>query len=407
MVVSRYMVSLVASANFWKKVRDLVRIGTGGGLVFCAIGLNQNDPVLHKYITIPIMHRLDPETSHRLSIWALKHKLIAKPTRTVDPILHNTVMGLPLCSPIGLAAGYDKDGEAVPGLYRLGFGAVEVGSVTPLPQPGNDKPRVFRLEEDGAVINRYGFNSVGHAAVAANLAPLPPPGQRAAPLGINLGKNKTSPDAQLDYRAGVRSLGPLADYLVINVSSPNTPGLRGLQDGGVLGDLVEGVQEEMRALAPHTPPLLVKIAPDLSEEEIREICLVLKEKKVSGVIVSNTTVSRPPSLRSAHAGEGGGLSGRPLEELSTWAVRVAKQAVGDSMVVIGSGGVSSAAGAYAKLRAGASVVQLYTALVYEGPGLPRAMEGELAQLIRDDGFNNISEVIGADLKQDSQSLPLR
>ncbi|XP_047738193.1 dihydroorotate dehydrogenase (quinone), mitochondrial isoform X2 [Hyalella azteca] len=310
-------------------------------------------------------------------------------------------------SPIGLAAGYDKDGEAVEGLFRLGFGFVEIGSVTPKPQPGNPGPRVFRLSEDEAVINRYGFNSRGHAEVYENLSSLPPPGQRNAPVGINLGKNKYSTDHVADYKEGVRLLAPLADYLVINVSSPNTPGLRGLQAGGALAELLDGVQLELaehvkRHPQQRRPPLLVKIAPDLSENELRNICSVLINKKVDGIIVGNTTVTRPSTLRSSHKHEVGGLSGKPLEERATNVIRTVATITKGELPIIGCGGICDGAGVYAKLRSGASAVQLYTALVYGGPTLVAEIEDQLLHLMTRDGFSSVSDVIGADLKEKEQ-----
>ncbi|KAF2365919.1 Dihydroorotate dehydrogenase class 2 [Trinorchestia longiramus] len=381
-------------------MKDLIYIGSGGAMCFTGILYYTNDPKLHRNITVPLLHALDPEQSHRLSIWAMKHKLLPRRRDTPDPSLRTSILGLQCCSPIGLAAGYDKDGEAVEGLFRLGFGFVEVGSVTPKPQEGNPKPRVFRLSEDEAVINRYGFNSAGHAQVYDNLSRLPPPGKREAPVGINLGKNKTTQDHVADYKEGVRLLAPLADYLVINVSSPNTPGLRGLQAGGALSELLEGVQAQLQQQQQlgHRPPLLVKIAPDLSETELSVICKVLLEKKVDGIIVGNTTVSRPPGLRSSHAQEVGGLSGKPLEDKATSTVRTVASITKGRLPIIGCGGISDGEGAYAKLRAGASAVQLYTALVFGGPTLVGDIEKQLLQLMKRDGFSCVSEVVGSDLR---------
>ena len=286
------------------------------------------------------------------------------------------VFGLDFPNPVGLAAGFDKDAEAVRAAFGLGFGFVEVGSIVPRPQPGNPRPRVFRLPEDGAVINRYGFNSKGLDYAERRLALLrrrPLPG----PLGVNLGANKASADPAADYVIGARRLAPYADYLVVNVSSPNTPGLRALQDAAALTAILEPV----RAAMPVARPLLLKVAPDLEPADIDDIAdvagiagsaRIAGPPLLDGLIVSNTTVARPASLRSALAGEAGGLSGRPLMEPSTALLRAFRQRVGPDLPIVGVGGIATGADAAAKRAAGATLIQLYTGLIYEGPALIRA-----------------------------------
>uniref|UniRef100_A0A8C3LZ35 Dihydroorotate dehydrogenase (quinone), mitochondrial n=1 Tax=Chrysolophus pictus TaxID=9089 RepID=A0A8C3LZ35_CHRPC len=295
----------------------------------------------------------------------------------------------------------DKHGEAVDGLYRMGFGFVEVGTVTPEPQEGNPKPRVFRLVEDEAVINRYGFNSHGHAAVERRLRARQEAQLKLTavgmPLGVNLGKNKSSTDAAADYVAGVQTLGPLADYLVVNVSSPNTPGLRDLQGKAELRDLLTKVLAERDMLScERKPAVLVKIAPDLTEQDKQDIAGVVCEVGVDGLIVSNTTISRPSGLQSTQRLESGGLSGKPLRELSTQTVREMYALTQGRVPIIGVGGVSSGRDALEKIRAGASLVQMYTALVYYGPPVVGAVKRELEELLREQGFKSVMEAVGAD-----------
>jgi dihydroorotate dehydrogenase len=294
-----------------------------------------------------------------------------------------------------LSAGFDKDAEIYAALLRLGFGFVEVGSITPQPQAGNPKPRVFRLPEDGAVINRLGFNSAGLAAAVTNLRQRQT--RRVGIVGINIGKNRDSADAAADYAAGTAVLAPLADYLVVNVSSPNTPGLRALQETAALRDLLARVQTARAAAVPHRPPpLLLKIAPDLAPADAGEVAQVALAGGVDGLIIGNTTVSRPASLRSRHATEGGGLSGRPLFSLSTELLRAVYRLTEGRLPLIGVGGIASGADAYAKIRAGASLVQLYTAMIYHGPGLVDRIKRDLAACLRADGFATVAAAVGAD-----------
>jgi dihydroorotate dehydrogenase len=342
----------------------------------------------------PLLRLTDPEWAHRAAIRALAYGPGLVQRRADPPPLGQDLWGLHFPNPVGIAAGFDKDAEAVGPLFGLGLGFVEVGSITPKPQPGNPRPRVFRLAEDGAVINRYGFNSLGIEAAEKQLARwrghlLP------GPLGVNLGKNKESEDAAADYRLGAERLGPYADYLVINVSSPNTPGLRALQSRESLAGLIAAVQDSLAKLEKQ-PPLLLKIAPDLTEADKNDIAAVALESGLSGLIVSNTTVARPESLRSRHKAEAGGLSGKPLFAPSTALLAEFYRLTEGKLPLVGVGGISSAEEAYAKIRAGASLVQLYTALVYQGPGLIGRIKQGLLEALRRDGFAGIAEAVGAD-----------
>jgi dihydroorotate dehydrogenase len=297
-------------------------------------------------------------------------------------------------NPIGMAAGFDKDAEVFDALTQLGFGFVEVGSITPKPQPGNPKPRLFRLSQDNALINRMGFNSGGLSQARRNLAKRQQ--QRDGIVGVNLGKNKDA-DAEADYAAGLRALAPFADYLVINVSSPNTPGLRALQSAEILDSLLAALlRARSDAGLDPPPPLLLKLAPDLSPAELGEISALALRRKVDGLVIGNTTLARPPSLHGPHVREAGGLSGAPLYGLSTEVLREVYRLTEGRIPLIGVGGVASGKDAYGKIRAGASLVQLYTALVYQGPGLVRRLKVELAALLRRDGFTSVGEAVGAD-----------
>jgi dihydroorotate dehydrogenase len=342
-----------------------------------------------------LLRLLPPEHAHRASLRLLAAGLVPAPGAGDDPLLRTRLWDLEFSNPLGLAAGFDKDAEAVDALLRLGFGFVEVGSVTPLPQSGNPQPRLFRLPEDGAIINRMGFNSKGLAAAAEKLSRRAGAGERRGILGVNLGKNKDSPDARADYRAGVAALGGHADYIVVNVSSPNTPGLRALQDRAALSELIDTVLEARQALAGRKPPLLVKIAPDLADPELEAIAGVVLDRRIDGLIVSNTTTARPASLASRHAGEIGGLSGRPLFAPSTAVLARMYRLTDGRLPLVGVGGISSGADAYEKVRQGASLLQLYTAFVYEGPGLIARIKRELAAHLRADGFRRLAEAVGS------------
>jgi len=336
----------------------------------------------------PIIFRFDAERAHRLTVAALRLKPIAAPP-PADPLLKTRVAGIDFPNPLGLAAGFDKDGHAPDAMLDLGFGFVEVGTVTPLPQPGNPKPRLFRLVEDRAVINRMGFNNGGQAAALERLLRRK---ERPGVVGVNIGANKDATDRIADYANGVRVMAPVARYLTVNISSPNTPGLRALQDKGALDALLSAVAEARGASG---PPIFLKVAPDLERTDIDDIAGVAIARGIDGLIISNTTVSRPP-LRSPLAAEAGGLSGAPLRDMALARLRDFRAASGGALPLIGAGGIASAEDAYARIRAGASLVQLYSALVYEGPGLARTITDGLAALLRRDGFANVAEAVGRD-----------
>lgn len=339
----------------------------------------------------PALFALEPETAHRLTIATLK-AAPALPAAPPGP-LAVTVGGLHFPNPLGLAAGFDKDAEVPDAVLGLGFGFVEVGSITPQPQAGNPRPRLFRLVEDRAVINRMGFNNGGAAAAVDRLAARQ---GRPGIVGVNIGANKDSADRIFDYATMARAMAPLATYLAVNVSSPNTPGLRALQDEGALRELLEAVTtaRDERSAA-HRPPIFLKVAPDLASRDIDAIARIAIETKLGALIVGNTTVSRPP-LRSRHASESGGLSGAPLHELALQRLRDLRDATGSAVPLVGVGGVASAEDAWARIRAGASLVQLYSALVFEGPGLARRILRDLEPLMRRDGFASIAEAIGSE-----------
>lgn len=348
-------------------------------------------------LALPALRRLDPETAHRLTLRALKAGLGPRDAGGDDPVLRTRIWGLDFPNPIGLAAGFDKDAEVPGAMLAAGFGFVEVGSITPRAQAGNPRPRVFRLGRDRAVINRLGFNNRGVAAAERRLAAFRA-GGRAGIVGVNLGRNKDSAEAGPDYAVGAERLAPHADYLVINVSSPNTPGLRALQDPAALIGLVRLVRESAaRGRGGASPPVLVKIAPDLADADKPAIAEALREAPADGLIVSNTTVARPADLgESGFKGEAGGLSGRPLFAPSTALLGEMYRLTEGAVPLVGVGGVSSGADAYAKIRAGASLVQLYTALIYEGPGLIARIKRDLAAALKADGFAHVGEAVGAD-----------
>jgi dihydroorotate dehydrogenase len=333
----------------------------------------------------PLVFALDPEAAHGLTLRALP--LWPAPGGVDDPILRTHLAGLDLPNPIGLAAGFDKNVEVPDAMLRLGFGFVECGSVTPRPQGGNPKPRLFRLAEDRAVINRMGFNNDGMDVAAERLRAR---AGRAGVVGINLGANKDSEDRTADYVTGIAGMGGLADYVTVNISSPNTPGLRALQDAGALVDLIARVQAARPA---RCGPLFVKVAPDLERDDFDTISRAAIDGGVDGLIVSNTTLSRD-GLRSKWAGEIGGLSGAPLAGLAMAALQGFHAATGGALPLIAAGGIASGADALARIRAGASAVQLYSALVYEGPGLVVRMKAELAAALRAAGFASVGEAVG-------------
>lgn len=361
-------------------------------------------------LTRSLLFRLPAEPAHRLGLFGLRElghsqelcqSLRARALRGVSEALAVEVAGLRFAHPVALAAGLDKDAEAVDGLFACGFSAVEIGTVTPRPQPGNPTPRLFRLPEHQAVINRMGFNNHGAAVAAAHLR------QRAwhpGPLGINVGKNKDTPLEQAveDYVACVDALAPLGDYVVVNASSPNTPGLRTLQEPEQLSALLGAVQERLATVAPGKP-LFLKIAPDLTAEAVDEVVDVARARKLAGLVATNTTVARP--FEHPLAKEAGGLSGAPVREAANAVIRRAYLRSGGALPIIGVGGVFTAQDVYEKLRAGASVVQIYTGFIYEGPGMVRRILPALAALLARDSFTSVSQAIGAEHRSAGTPAP--
>ena len=332
----------------------------------------------------PLVFALDAERAHRATVAALK--LLPAGCAEPDPALGVRVAGLDFPNPIGLAAGFDKDAEVFGQVLRLGFGFAEVGTLTPLPQAGNPRPRLFRLAEDRAVINRMGFNNGGQQAALERLAKR----RRGGIVGVNIGANKDSADRIADYASGVRAMAAAADYLTVNISSPNTPGLRLLQDKAALDELLSAVAE-----ARGRTPIFLKLAPDLERSEVEGIAAVAIARAMDALIVSNTTISRPP-LESRNRGEAGGLSGAPLKALALERLRDFRSATGGAIPLIAAGGIETGADAFARLQAGASLVQLYSALVYEGPGLARAICRDLKRLLRERGYRDVAEAVGSD-----------
>ncbi|KAF9908182.1 Dihydroorotate dehydrogenase (quinone), mitochondrial [Lobosporangium transversale] len=405
------------------------------GVVGLSYGLDSRASI-HKYVTIPLLHwTMDPETAHKFAIKTLKMGLSPWDTQQDDPSLEVKLWNKTFSNPVGMAAGFDKHAEAIDGLFDLGFGYVEIGSVTPEPQPGNPQPRMFRLPEDKCVINRYGFNSEGHKVVESRLR------QRIKRflykharenqeltqeklkhghssteslvdhlstnrslrddrlLAVNLGKNKTStPDSVTDYVVGVERLGPYADVLVVNVSSPNTPGLRSLQRKGMLeGLLREVINARDRLQSSYKPPLLVKIAPDLSDEELEDVSEAALATNVDGIIISNTTISRPKTLISKeNAKEIGGLSGPVVKPLALRALRQVYKHTEGKIPLVGCGGISTGEDALEYARAGASMVQLYSSMSYEGPGIVRAIKDDIVKRLNGRKW---MDIVGEDVKK--------
>ncbi|KAI9103237.1 Dihydroorotate dehydrogenase [Phlyctochytrium arcticum] len=392
-----------------------------------AMYLNDTRAGVYRWLVMPLVHAtMDPEDAHKMAIWLGKHHLTPKDHEADSPLLEMTIWGKKLSNPVGLAAGFDKNGEAIDAMFDIGFGAVEIGSITPLPQPGNPKPRMFRLQEDGAVINRYGFNSDGHASVEFRLkdrlrryahqhrqVSSDQDSVKTAPstfanslherklLGINLGKNKLSPaSSNEDYVRGVQDLGPFADYLVVNISSPNTPGLRALQRREPIEKLLVQAKFARDEYLPHRPPLLVKIAPDLSDSEIEDISIVARNVGIDGIIIGNTTISRPPHLLSDKrlTTETGGLSGPPAHPLSLAVLRKIYALTDGQIPLIGCGGIRSAAEAIAFAKAGASMVQLYTGMAFAGPGLISEIKHDIVEELQRERTNWAS-IVGSDHRQ--------
>lgn len=346
-------------------------------------------PMMLAELGAKAMGLFDAETAHHLTIRMLKAGFGPR-VNIVNPRLAIDVAGLSLPNPLGLAAGFDKNAEAPDAALDMGFGFVEVGAVTPRPQPGNPRPRVFRLRADAGVINRYGFNNDGLDAIAARLKAR----ARTGIVGVNLGANKDSEDRTEDYVTSVKALSGSVDFFTVNISSPNTPGLRALQGKASLEELMRRVLAA-RDEAGHGAPVFLKIAPDLADEDKTDIAEVAGAMRLDALIISNTTISRASNLRSAEASQMGGLSGKPLFAMSTALLREFYRMIGKDVPLIGVGGVASARDAYEKILAGASLVQLYTALIYAGPGLPAQILGELPAFLDADGFDRISEAVGA------------
>lgn len=336
----------------------------------------------------PLLFSFDAEKVHDFTIKALK-VAGSSSIKPIDNRLSINVAGIDFPSPLGLAAGFDKDIEAPQEMLAYGFGSVEVGTVTPEPQVGNPLPRIFRLVKDEAVINRMGFPSSGHAVALDRLTGI---SQDAGVIGVNIGANKTSEDKIADYVKGIESFGDIARYITINVSSPNTPGLRDLQQKSVLTELLARVNV---ARENHSTPLFLKVSPDLSLEEVESICEVLAAQKIDGLIVGNTTVQRPKNLKSRRSIESGGLSGKPLKEISQQTLLQFRKCLGSSIPLIGVGGIWNGDDAYERILCGASLVQLYTAFAYEGPNLANEINDRLIKLMDRDGFKSISQVVGA------------
>jgi dihydroorotate dehydrogenase len=345
-------------------------------------------PYLLYKLLRPLAFALDAEAAHRAAIAALKfaHR---NPPRRFATSLATSVAGIEFPSPVGLAAGFDKDGEVAEAMLGAGFGFVEIGTVTPRPQSGNPQPRLFRLAEDRAVINRMGFNNAGQEAAFERLRRLT---RLHNVIGVNIGANKDSQDRIADYVEGVRKMAPVARYLTVNISSPNTPGLRNLQSGGELVELLAAVRE---ARGHGGPPLFLKVAPDLDSGDHDRIVRAALDNGIDALIVSNTTISRPP-LKSKHANEAGGLSGRPLKALALEQLKNFRAASGGQIPLIGVGGIETADDAWARIRAGACLVQLYSAMVYEGPGIATRIANGLARHLNREGMTSIADAVGLD-----------
>ncbi|MFB0876017.1 MULTISPECIES: quinone-dependent dihydroorotate dehydrogenase [unclassified Sphingobium] len=340
----------------------------------------------------PLLFTLDAERAHNLSIAALRMMPTAAPLRP-DPMLEMEVAGIRFPNPVGLAAGYDKDGRVAHKMHGLGFGFAELGTLTPLAQPGNPQPRLFRLVEDRGVINRFGFNNGGQGAAADRIARYRRPKGDGPVIGINIGANKDAADRIADYVTGVTCMAPLADYLTVNISSPNTPGLRALQDRAALDELLAAVME---ARGRRGVPVFLKVAPDLEPLDMEDIAIACTDHQVDALIVSNTTTARP-ALQSRHAGEAGGLSGAPLLELSHQRMKDFHALLRGRIPLIGVGGIATPHQAYKRIRAGASLVQFYSAMVYKGPYLARTINKGLKALLERDGFAHVADAVGVDV----------
>ncbi|XP_047515237.1 dihydroorotate dehydrogenase (quinone), mitochondrial isoform X1 [Pieris napi] len=380
-----------------KKIKSLCYLTLGGSMSYQFIYYKKDFEGYYTHILQPISQRLNPEWAHRLGVSALKYGFFPSENFQDPTVLKTIFLNCELSNPIGIAAGFDKHGDAVNGLRRIGFSIIEIGSVTPEPQAGNPKPRVFRLPEDQAVINRYGFNSEGHDVVLKKIENIDKALLDKGLLGINLGKNKHSTDAAADYSDGIKKFHKVADYFVINVSSPNTPGLRSLQSKTELQKLLAEANTTLESLKiEKRPPLLLKLAPDLSIEEMKDIVSVISEKKtkVDGLIISNTTIDRSSLHSSKYAQETGGLSGKPLTDKSTEMIKTMYKLTQGKVPIVGVGGIFNGKDAFEKILAGASVLQIYTALIYHGPPIVTKIKAELAELLKQNGYNTVNEAVG-------------
>ncbi len=346
----------------------------------------------------PLFFAMDAERAHDITLHFLKSGVFPRPTLQPDPVLESEVLGLRFPNPVGLSAGFDKKAEVIAPMFKLGFGFVEVGTVTPKPQAGNDKPRVFRSPSHGAVINRMGFPNGGVTEFKDNLTRfLARKNKSKGVVGLNIGMNKTQNNPADDYCLLIKMLAPMADYITVNISSPNTPGLRNLQSREPLLELISAMHDARRkACGNHPPPLLVKLAPDLDEAQQEELAQTALDAKIDGLILTNTTLRRPDYLPTDFRAEAGGLSGQPVKDQSTEVLRNFYQLTQGAIPLIGVGGVASGADAYEKIRAGASLVQLYSALAFEGPFVANSVNNQLAELLKRDGFSSVADAVGAD-----------
>ncbi|XP_026733586.1 dihydroorotate dehydrogenase (quinone), mitochondrial [Trichoplusia ni] len=384
-----------------KKLKSLCYVTFGGAAAYQIIYYKKDFNGYYTNILQPVSQYLNPEVAHKLGVAAIKYGIFPSEKAEDPSILKTKFLNYDLNNPIGIAAGFDKHGDAVVGLRKLGFSIVEIGSITPEAQPGNPKPRVFRLPEDEAVINRYGFNSEGHDKVHQKIDTLEKSLLDKGLLGINLGKNKLSENPIEDYVLGIKKFSNVADYFVINISSPNTPGLRALQQKEELSQLLTEINKARDACqTKNKPPLLLKLAPDLSNEEMKEVVSVIlrKECHVDGLIISNTTIDRPQLRSKQHTEEAGGLSGKPLTNKSTEMIREMYKMTKGKVPIVGVGGVFTGQDAYEKILAGASAVQIYTALIYHGPPVVTKIKTELAELLERDGYSNVNEAVGKGIK---------
>jgi len=348
-------------------------------------------------IILKLLRNLPPEFSHMLTLRLLKFNFRNKKIFN-DPILYQHLFGLDFGNPLGLAAGFDKNAEVVDSLLKLGFGFVEAGTVTPKPQYGNEKPRVFRLVEDSAVINHLGFNNKGCEYVKKKLSTMNLNVLSKGIVGINIAKNKDTTNYLDDYNYCLEKLGPLAHYVTINISSPNTPGLRDLQNRGQIENLVQSLKDKKNNTpALESTPIFFKIAPDINEEQIRDIALMSLANNIDGLVISNSTIERPLSLKSSFKNEVGGLSGTPLFLKSTLILKKMYSLTNGQIPLIGVGGISNGLECYEKIKSGASLVQLYTAIIYQGSQIISKIKLDLVNSLKTDGYKNVKEAIGKDV----------